>query len=118
MSTYKECQDLVDFVKVAKPNQIYTYYTGLYANDTLLSGELRKLAWDYAIKGIVYLVQSRDGYYFNYIVIKASSPPLNSLIPYIRERESDYTAHQRRYMKRKSVLTPAGAYNGKAAITI
>lgn len=102
MSNYIECQNMSQWVLDALPNKQYIYYTGYHASDTLLSNELRKLAWDYARQGKIYLVQRRAGEsYFHYIAIRASSPPKQSLIPYIRERDSDFTAHQRRYTKRK-----------------
>lgn len=112
MSNYIECQHFINFVNTAKANEFFKYHEGVNASETILSNELRKLAWDFACKGKVYLVQARIGLKFQYIAIKASSPAFNSLVPYIRERESGHTNHLRTYTPRKVKSTLAGAYNG------
>lgn len=109
---YEECVNLHNFILNASPNQRHIYYVGMHARDSHLSEQLQKLAWEYALKGKIYLVQERkQAFMFRYIAIKASSPPIGKLIPE-KEREIKSNPNMRRYGPRKRVLATAEIYNG------
>ncbi len=108
---YEECVRLHNFILNANPNQKHIYYVGMHARDSHLSEQLQKLAWEYALKGKIYLVQERkQAFMFRYIAIKASSPPIGKLLPE-REREIKHNVNMRRHSTSKRVLT-AEIYNG------
>lgn len=108
---YEECINLHNFILNAKPNQKHIYYVGMHARDSHLSEQLKKLAWEYACKGKIYLVQERkQSFLFRYIAIKASSPPMSILLPQ-KEREVKHNINMRRTYGAKRVLI-AEMYNG------
>jgi hypothetical protein len=78
-----ELRDLEKFVHTATPNEKFLYYTGFNISDTIIGRELAKITYDFAVKGKIYLVQRRADYYnFDYIIIKASTIPIRTLIPF------------------------------------
>lgn len=84
-----ELTTLNEWLEKAKPNDRFIYYTGQSVQDTVLSREVGKQVYKYAIRGAVYLVQHRSsGYYFDFdhYLIKASNPPVYSLVPYADEK--------------------------------
>lgn len=89
MTTFWCCEkgDLNWFLKNAIPGQMFIYYKG-YMYDSLLGKALGSEIYKLAIKGLVYLVQKRSSDYrgFNYYLIKASKPPIISLVPLTDEK--------------------------------
>lgn len=86
-----EIPDLHEFMFEAKPGERFTYFIGFTLTETLISKQLRKLVYSYAVKGLVYIFQPRfkmDPTLFEFICIKASSPPVLSLLPYSEEKLS------------------------------
>jgi hypothetical protein len=79
-----EIPDIHKFIIVAKPNDRFSYYIGQDLSDSIMSRKVATMIYDYAVKGIVYLVRKRyknDRSLFEYIAIKASSPPNKKLVP-------------------------------------
>lgn len=84
-----EITDLNKFISEAKPNDKFIYYTGCSVQDTLLSKEIGKIVYEYAISGLVYLAQRRSiGYYFDFdhFLIKASLTPVYLLVPFADDK--------------------------------
>ena len=87
-----ECCELTtlnEWVERAKPNEKFIYYTGQSVQDTVLSREVGKQVYQYAMRGLVYLVQLRSSNYyfdFDHYLIKASSPPVYQLVPFADEK--------------------------------
>lgn len=107
-----DCVNFHNWILNALPLQKYLYYTGSHMSDSILSNELRKVAWEHACKGKIYLVQEKvQANIFRYIAIKASSPPIKYLIP-LSEPRTQTNPNLRRFFNRKPVLNPVGAYNG------
>lgn len=77
-----EVDHFKDWIAAARPNDKYTYHIGFGLFDSFMSGQVRKLAWDRAVDGDIYLVQRRitSGSY-EYIAVKASNPPIEYLVP-------------------------------------
>lgn len=68
----------------APPLERFIYYTGLHLTDTILSREVKKLTYELAVNGKVYLVQKKCYSVFgeyDFIAIKASKPPVHKLVP-------------------------------------
>ena len=83
MLEFKECAEFSAWLKTAKPNSKYTYHLGFSLTDSLLSAEIRKIAWNMACKGDIYLVQKKiQRYEYKFIAVKASSPPIKRLVPF------------------------------------
>ena len=79
-----ELSDFNNFILSAKPNSKFIYLTSSHRDESLLSKEIGKMAYNYATKGLVYLTQTRSKkghYYFDYYMIKASKTPVFSLVP-------------------------------------
>lgn len=75
---------LKEWIANGKPNEKFIYITGYSASDTIVSSEIASYVYKQAVKGSVYLVRRRcseDRRYFDYIAVKASNPPLKSLLP-------------------------------------
>lgn len=83
--------ELLEWSKTATPNSKKTYYVGFSLTDTLLSLEIKKQAWELAVKGQVYLVQKKHcvGEY-SFIAIKASHPPNIKLVPLDLKQDKGY----------------------------
>ena len=67
----------------AKPGNRFIYYFGEHLHENIASEYLRRMVWDFACNGKVYIFQSRDEIErnkFNYIAIKPRSR-VKSLIP-------------------------------------
>lgn len=86
VNPYCEVEEFEQFVKVASPNDQFEYYFGMCLQDTVLSRQLRKIAYKYAQEGIIFLVQKKLGTMFLYMAIKASHAPPISLIPFSEEK--------------------------------
>lgn len=75
---------LSEWVKVALPGEQYVYTTARHLTDEYATRKIGNLAWDFALRGAIYLVQKRVPYstpsMFDYIAIKASYPPIKSLV--------------------------------------
>lgn len=87
-----DIKEITTFVDKATPNDKFTYYTGFNLKDSLLSEQLQMMVYKYSVRGSVYLVQGRHRLYpgmFNYIMIKASYPPLSKLVPFSDEKLDD-----------------------------
>jgi hypothetical protein len=70
------------WIATAAPRSRFVYHYGLHLYDDMNSQYNKKLAWIYAVEGMVYLFQQRDPIapqYFFYIAQKASRkiPKLN-----------------------------------------
>jgi hypothetical protein len=79
-----EIPDMHKFLVVAKPNDTFTYFIGHDLSDSIMSRKIANITYNYAVKGMVYLVRKRyknDKSLFEYIAIKASSPPSKKLVP-------------------------------------
>lgn len=95
MQTYIcEIAELKQWVVNALPNQKYIYFSGWSLSANLLSNRVRELTYEYARKGEVYLVQYRNQDTTDYIVVKASKPPVYKLIP-VSERTENRQNRQR-----------------------
>lgn len=83
--------DIVSFKKflgTAKPNDKFNYYLGYSLMDSVVAKELQKIAYEQALKGEVYLVQKKvDLNYTEYIMVKASRPPVLRLVPLASDRK-------------------------------
>ncbi len=89
MSWCCELSDLKMWAARATPNDKLLYYTGMSVQDTLISKEVGRLAYELAQRGLVYLVQKRSlGYHyeFNHFLVKASPNPAHSLVPFGDEK--------------------------------
>lgn len=75
---------LAEWERQASPGDTYTYATVRHLTDSFLSRKIGIEAWKLALKGSIYLVQKRAPYtipsMFDYIAIKASNPPIRSLV--------------------------------------
>ena len=82
-----EKTEINNFLDRAKPLEKFVYFSG-YITGNLTGRALAKEIYEQATKGIIYMVQQRsfshDG--FDYIMVKASKPPVRSLIPFSREK--------------------------------
>jgi len=90
MSYICELSELKSFINTAKPNDKFIYYTGFSLTQTIMSNELRKITYEYAVKGEVYLVQKRYQNTFDFMVIKASKNPIYKLIPFSDEKRKEH----------------------------
>lgn len=71
-----------EFVINGEPNSRCTYYEGFSLTDSPLSRELKKISFEYAIQGLIYLVQKKlYSYHYEFIAIKAGVTPIISLVP-------------------------------------
>lgn len=66
----------LDWYKAAKPQDVYTYYIGSLGLDdkVKLIGHVKHLAWEYAVKGRVFLLQRKvvsEIDVYEYIAIKS-----------------------------------------------
>lgn len=75
---------LSEWVRQAPPGAMYTYATVRHLTDSFMARKIGIEAWKMAVKGTIYLVQKRVPMsipsMFDYIAIKASNPPIRSLI--------------------------------------
>lgn len=70
------------WIRESPPRAKCSYYEGMSLTDTLMSNEIRKIVWDYACKGLCYLVQKKHRVnVYEFIAIKASSPHIKRLVP-------------------------------------
>ena len=68
--------------KTAEPNSRFVYHSGIGLYDTFMSAQMKKITWDYACEGVIYLVQRRLGVdKYNYVAVKASKPHNPNLVP-------------------------------------
>lgn len=81
-----ELSELKEFINTANPNDKFIYYTGFSLTDSIMAKELKRVTYEYATKGEVYLVQKRFQGAFDFIVIKASRPPMYKLVPLSDEK--------------------------------
>lgn len=86
-----ECCDinkLKEFIDTSKPNDKFIYYIGIGVTDSILSNEIGRFIYDQSVRGRVYLVTRRVYGYpeFEFIAIKASSPPVYKLLPLPQEK--------------------------------
>lgn len=92
METYfcAEKEEINRFIQGAKPMDKFIYYSG-YLYTHLLGRALGAEIYEYASRGLVYLVQQRSASYigFDYIMIKASRPPKRSLLPFNKEKVAE-----------------------------
>ena len=80
-------KELKEFVANSTPLSMFTYYTGLTLQENVLAREVAKLVYKYATDGLVYLVQRRQSHFsFDFLVIKASRPPILQLVPFSDEK--------------------------------
>lgn len=86
MGSVCDLQKLNEFVHNGVPNSKLIYYTGFSLTDTVLSNQVRKMMYKYAVEGKIYLVQQRMFPYYNFIAIKSGVPPVISLLPYSDEK--------------------------------
>jgi hypothetical protein len=91
-----ELEDFDAFISKARPLETFEYYFGFSLTDTVLSNQLRKMAYSYAVHGKIYLVQKRINHNFIFIAIKASVPPIIRLLPMSDEK---FAERERRYRK-------------------
>lgn len=78
----KEVEDFIVWFDGSKPNDKYTYFWGESLTYTVISTKLQELTYDYACKGLLYLVRKKEGLNnYKYIAIKASKPPNYRLVP-------------------------------------
>lgn len=102
-----ELEELNKFIQESKPGEIFKYCTACSVQDTIVSKEIGKLVYVHSTKGLCYLYQKRSiNYYFDFdhFIIKASSPPVYSLVPLADEKTEElrrkrgarnYVHHQR-----------------------
>jgi hypothetical protein len=79
-----EIPDIHKFLVSAKSNNVFTYFIGQDLSDSIMSRKVANMVYNYAVNGMVYLVRKRyknDRSLFEYILIKASSPPSKKLVP-------------------------------------
>ena len=94
VNKYCEVENFEQFIRTAHYPQTFEYYFGFSLTDTIMSNQLRKLAYRYAMDGKIYLVQKKINHSFIFIAIKASVPPVIKLIPI-----SDEKFRERQYRK-------------------
>lgn len=71
-----------EWLAKAKPNDRYIYHVGLGLYDTVLSGQCKKVVWEQACLGNVFLFQRRKGpYIFEYIAVKSNRMPNSKMVP-------------------------------------
>jgi hypothetical protein len=104
-----ELSEFKHFILNAKPNEKFLYYSGLTLTDSIMAKELKKLTYNHASKGDIYLVQKRFQDVFDFIAIKASRPPVYRLVPLSDEKLKEATKLPRQYAPRKVKLY--GHYN-------
>lgn len=113
MLAYEICDptELESFVQNASPNNRFIYYKGYSLTDTILACQLRKLTYQFALEGKVYLVQKKHGFYFEFIAIKASTPPVIKLVPFndeqLTERQQRRKHHGHQRPRETSAVVPA-----------
>lgn len=78
----KECLSFSQWILNAKPNDKYIYFKGFSLMDTFVGIELQGLSYKMACIGSVYLVQQKIGpSEYNFIAVRASTPPFYKLVP-------------------------------------
>lgn len=104
MSNVVKQRELELFATTAKPLDQMVYFWGRHLAETIISQEVQKIAYEYATKGLIYLVQKRnelDKYEFLYIAIKASKPPLIKLVPL---SDKDYYKFKGNYVRPDRIM--------------
>lgn len=83
----------------AKPRSKLLYYYGFsISSDSLLSGQIGKLAYKASQKGYVYLVQKKiKDHEYEYYMIKASRYPVIRLVPLSDEKREERYRHYVRH---------------------
>lgn len=80
-----------DWLLSAPPKSKFMYHMGEHLEITHTSVSMKKIAWELALHGVVYLVQERvpGKSVFKYLLIKAGKDRVERLIPidYNRKRE-------------------------------
>lgn len=78
----EDCVKFIQWAINAKPNDKYIYFSGFSLADSFISIALQEITFDYACKGLIYLVQQRlKVHSYNFIAVKASITPIYWLIP-------------------------------------
>jgi hypothetical protein len=99
-----QTERFIAWFKQAERHEKYVYYSGNSLTDSLLSVEIKKIAWTHACRGYVYLVQKKLGNgYYHFYAIKATVPILDKnrwLVPLEAARDDKAS---RRYTPRKPV---------------
>ena len=81
-----EMQALVEFIKTAKPLDMFKYYEGLSLDQTKFSEQIGIYAYNESAKGLIYLVRKRENSWtFHYYAIKASKKYIERLRPLTNE---------------------------------
>jgi len=81
---HNEANNFSIWIKTSKPLTRYVYHIGFSPTDSILSKEMGATAWKRACMGDIYLVQRKiQPYKYEFIAIKASSPPIRKLIPLV-----------------------------------
>lgn len=93
---YNNIEDFEKFILTGKPLSTFEYYFGMSLTDTVLSNQLRKIAYKYAVDGKIYLVQKKINHNFIFIAIKASTPPVIKLLPLSDEKLKERIRHMHR----------------------
>lgn len=106
MSTCAELYEIRKFIEFASPNERMLYATCKSLQDSILTKNIANLIYDDAVKGIVYLVQTRnpnDRSFFDYYIIKASKIPVVRLVPYPKDILVDRHSLQAERQKARSL---------------
>lgn len=78
--------DAIDkWLSTAKPNSRFNYFSGYTITGSLISKAIGSKLYKLSTKGEIYLVLKRSAdnrLIFDFFAIKASRPPVPSLVPY------------------------------------
>lgn len=83
---YCNLDDFKWFINNAVYDEKFVYFEGYYLEETPLSREIGRIAYNSALQGKIYLFQKKLRDKFLYIAIKASSIPAVKLIPFSSEK--------------------------------
>lgn len=93
-------EDFSRWIETAAPNSKKIYHVGFSTCDTTYSYKICSFIYKKSIEGQCYLVQRRIGpHKFEFIAIRASKPPVVSLLPYSDSKVSELRPRKRQFEK-------------------